>query len=415
MDFVKLNFLLMFLAFYAAAEVKALDDVLCDYNKPNCSLNASKLICSQGLHLDNYMYSRSDIYDLVLCNWPDDNFNLSVILSIFYNINTITIKKSFISNFYGSNSSQSFNELKKLNISNNNIRNLSFFNLPLLTSLDISNNLINYFSINYLNMIPKLQNLYLAGNPLNCSSDMQWFLNLKNFSSIDFVDEKHTLCNNDMYKGKPILGIMKLFQKMEMDCPIMCICTLDKVVGDLLPIITVNCDNLGLTRFPEKLPINTTILKMKYNKIESVMPLVTDKQYWNVKDVFLDYNLIDTIDILEGSYWLFNFRVLSLQGNFLTQLHTYSLDNAFERNRNLMRIYFGFNPWQCDCVFTPHFRIAELPVKALCADHSLPLHPLDYLSIIFASLTLSILGKLFYDWWNFKRTGNVPWIVTNMP
>ncbi|XP_075219597.1 protein singed wings 2 isoform X5 [Lycorma delicatula] len=362
MDFVKLNFLLMFLAFYAAAEVKALDDVLCDYNKPNCSLNASKLICSQGLHLDNYMYSRSDIYDLVLCNWPDDNFNLSVILSIFYNINTITIKKSFISNFYGSNSSQSFNELKKLNISNNNIRNLSFFNLPLLTSLDISNNLINYFSINYLNMIPKLQNLYLAGNPLNCSSDMQWFLNLKNFSSIDFVDEKHTLCNNDMYKGKPILGIMKLFQKMEMDCPIMCICTLDKVVGDLLPIITVNCDNLGLTRFPEKLPINTTILKMKYNK-----------------------------------------------------LHTYSLDNAFERNRNLMRIYFGFNPWQCDCVFTPHFRIAELPVKALCADHSLPLHPLDYLSIIFASLTLSILGKLFYDWWNFKRTGNVPWIVTNMP
>lgn len=51
------------------------------------------------------------------------------------------------------------------------------------------------------------------------------------------------------------------------------------------------------------------------------MPLVNDKQYWNVKDVYLDYNEIKTIDGLEGSYWLNNLRVFSLKGNYISQVY----------------------------------------------------------------------------------------------
>lgn len=42
--------------------------------------------------------------------------------------------------------------------------------------------------------------------------------------------------------------------------------------------------------------------------------------------------------------------------SILFQIPTYALDNAFERNPNLVAIYLGHNPWRCDCRFTPDFQ-----------------------------------------------------------
>jgi hypothetical protein len=75
-------------------------------------------------------------------------------------------------------------------------------------------------------------------------------------------------------------------------------------------------------------------------------------------DMFLDENHIHSIEALEGADWLFNFRVLSLRSNQLTQVPTYALDNALQRNRNAAIVYLGNNPWTCDCFFTPSFQVS---------------------------------------------------------
>lgn len=53
-------------------------------------------------------------------------------------------------------------------------------------------------------------------------------------------------------------------------------------------------------------------------QIRSVRPLV-DK-HASVLDVYLDNNAVESIDDLEGSLWLTNFRVLSLRANKLQQV-----------------------------------------------------------------------------------------------
>ncbi|XP_017303193.1 protein singed wings 2-like [Diaphorina citri] len=95
--------------------------------------------------------------------------------------------------------------------------------------------------------------------------------------------------------------------------------------------------------------------------ITDISLLLTNQHYSHILDLILDYNPIKSIDRLEGAVWLQTFRNLSLRGNKLTQLPTYALDNALERNPNVNHIYLGDNPWKCDCRFTPGFQ--DLMVK----------------------------------------------------
>jgi len=74
-------------------------------------------------------------------------------------------------------------------------------------------------------------------------------------------------------------------------------------------------------------------------------------------DMYLDDNHIHSIEALEGANWFLNFRVLSLRSNHLTQVPTYALDNALQRNRNAAVVHLGNNPWVCDCFFTPSFQV----------------------------------------------------------
>lgn len=53
-------------------------------------------------------------------------------------------------------------------------------------------------------------------------------------------------------------------------------------------------------------------------QISDVGPLRTT--YRDVQDVYLDYNHISSLDVLEDAYWLNNFRVFSLKGNKLTSV-----------------------------------------------------------------------------------------------
>ncbi|KAJ4436488.1 hypothetical protein ANN_16519 [Periplaneta americana] len=245
----------------------------------------------------------------------------------------------------------------------------------------------------------------------------------------------------------------------------------------LRPVTTVNCSYRGLQELPGKLPSVTTTLLLKGNQISSLKPLVSNPHYRGVLDLFLDDNRVQSLGVLEGADWLLGFRVLSLRGNRLAQVPTYALDNALQRNRHAAYLYLGTNPWLCDCLFTPSFQdfiikyrklvkdiddvrcssvdgddnsysqvgettvtehdnknhllenerhghyeavsllqIQTLSRSSVCLEPSEYLvRPLDLINGILASLIVLVVGKLIYDYWSFKKTGKLPWIVAKMP
>ena len=116
---------------------------------------------------------------------------------------------------------------------------------------------------------------------------------------------------------------------MKKDCPRdICTCIMNNIVWNtekthLIPVITVNCSDSGIVDLPRKLPVNTTTLLLNKNNVTDIQPLIHNKIYDNIIDVYLDYNRVKNIDCLEGSTWLKKFRVLSLKGNHLTQVQRY--------------------------------------------------------------------------------------------
>ncbi|KDR21992.1 Protein singed wings 2 [Zootermopsis nevadensis] len=263
------------------------------------------------------------------------------------------------------------------------------------------------------------------------------------------------ICNNETYPKKPVLPIMGMLKTLQAECPTApptnCTCHMNYVAPNpdgvtLQPFTTINCSYRGLIDLPDKLPSVTTTLLVKGNQISSLKPLVNNPHYRNVMDMFLDDNHIRSIEALEGTDWLLKFRVLSLRSNQLTEVPTYALDNALQRNRNAAIVHLGNNPWICDCFFTPSFQdfiikyrklvkdiddvrcssvhgdensltqIQALSRSAVCSEPSEYLiQPLDLLNAILASLIVLVIGKLIYDYWSFKKTGKLPWLVAKMP
>lgn len=97
---------------------------------------------------------------------------------------------------------------------------------------------------------------------------------------------------------------------------------------ELQPIISVNCSGRDLDQLPTNLPAYTKILILKENNIEDLTPLLTNVAYKTVQDLYLDNNRVKSIEELEGSYWLRNFRVLSLSGNELSQVPIWITQNS---------------------------------------------------------------------------------------
>jgi hypothetical protein len=61
-------------------------------------------------------------------------------------------------------------------------------------------------------------------------------------------------------------------------------------------------------------------------------------------------------------------------------------------------------------------QIQALSRSAVCREPSgYLIQPLDLLNGILASLIVLVIGKLIYDYWSFKKTGKLPWLVAKMP
>lgn len=73
-------------------------------------------------------------------------------------------------------------------------------------------------------------------------------------------------------------------------------------------------------------PLSSTNSAINSLKITSLEPLKT--AYKHVHDIYLDYNHIRSIDILESDRssedWLQTFRIFSLKGNKLTKVSVFT-------------------------------------------------------------------------------------------
>lgn len=330
-----------------------------------------------------------------------------------------------------------------------------FANLSNLRVIDLRNNAITEIDYKGFNL-SRLNHIYLSGNPLKCTQNTAWILDLRNGSLAGKVYDREKLRCSIPYDGRPLVPVVEIIMTLEEECKeTVCECELVYVVGrdskriqrQLMAFASVNCSYRDLTEMPNFLPANTTTLRLIGNKIKDLTPLVRNPVYKQVLDLYLDENVVESIAQLDGSYWLDHFRLLSLRGNQLSDLPTYALENVLLQSGNAARLFLGNNPWRCDCLFTPGFQdlliryanlvrdinevrcafvrgdensnkqIRDLTRTEICIspEESALIYPLDILNIILAILIFLILGKLLYDYWLFKRTGKLPWIVSKIP
>ncbi|KAF7379678.1 hypothetical protein HZH68_016626 [Vespula germanica] len=425
---------------------------------PECHLKESghRLICFGGID-DKWKTENEKVHNLVLCNWPNKTFDPQEVLQGFPLLRKFKIVNSNLTRLM-----TSFPEecqfLEKVNLTHNRLEVLPvgvFANLSNLKIVDLKHNDFKEIDLKLFN-ISTLNHVYLFGNPLKCTENMSWILDLRNGSFAEKIVDREKLRCSAPYNGRLLVPVVEIIMTLKEECKrTLCDCELVYVVGrggkrtlkQLMAFASVNCSYRDLTEMPEFLPANTTTLHLTGNKIKDLTPLVKNAVYKQVLDLYLDDNLVESIVQLDGSYWLDHFRLLSLRGNKLSDVPTYALENVLLQSGSVARLYLGNNPWRCDCLFTPGFQdllirytnlvrdinevkcaavsgdensnkqIRDLTRTEICisSDENSLIYPLDILNIILAFLIFLIIGKLLYDYWSFKKTGKLPWIVSKIP
>lgn len=203
-----------------------------------------------------------------------------------------------------------------------------FANLSNIQVIDLRNNAMTEIDYKGFNL-SSLNQIYLSGNPLKCTHNTAWILDLRNGSLAGKVYDREKLRCSIPYDGRPLVPVVEIIMTLEEECKeTVCECELVYVVGrdskriqrQLMAFASVNCSYRDLTEMPNFLPANTTTLRLIGNKIKDLTPLVRNPVYKQVLDLYLDENVVESIAQLDGSYWLDHFRLLSLRGNQLSDV-----------------------------------------------------------------------------------------------
>lgn len=456
-------FLLITIFSFANVQCSSRNEENCDFRqaKSNTSVECDfkehdhRLVCFHGLE-DKWKFGGENVHSLLLCDWPGETFDPQDNLRGFSSLKKLTISRSNLTKLTFPFPPE-VQLIEKLNITGTKLQDLphnAFNNLAHLKILDLRNNSIAEIDVTTFN-IPSLHHIYLSANPLECTDNTRWILDQGKGSLGRKISDKNNLRCAKPYEGRPLIPVIEIIKALKEECTkTVCECKLVYVVGhgkhiqrQLMAFASVNCSHRGLTEMPSFLPANTTTLHLSGNKINDLRPLTTNPAYRGVIDLYIDNNLIESIVQLEGSRWMDGFRLLSLRGNRLTDLPTYALENVLQHNGNAVSLYLGNNPWRCDCHFTPGFQdlliryttlvkdindikcsyvnenenfgkiIRDLKRTEICitSDEEFLLHPIDILNIILALLIFLIIVKVLYDYWSFRKTGKLPWIVTKIP
>ncbi|XP_034949510.1 protein singed wings 2 isoform X2 [Chelonus insularis] len=435
-------------------------------NRSHCYLknnNHHHLFCYGNISLENLEAEITDVvWVLTICEWSAVSFDPHKTLQNFPNLRKLIIANGNLTRITTLFPEEA-KKLEDIHIIRTKLWHIphnTFKNLSSLRNVDLRDNALSEINPELFNKSSTLLRIYLGGNPWKCNENMSWIVDIKYSSLTKIIIDKEKLHCTDPYKNRPVIAVMQIIMNLKQECKYTaCNCELLYVVRQnskhniqkhLMAFITVNCSYLGLTELPKYLPANTTRLYLLGNKITDLSPLITNPIYRQVVDLYLDDNCINSIAQLEGSYWLEHFRVFSLRGNKLYDLPAYALENVLLKSGNAVSIYLGNNPWTCDCFFTPGFQdllikysnivkdlndvrcrsssaendansakiIKDLTRTEICLtanEEESSMHPLDILNVILGSIIIFIIGKFFYDYWAFKKTGQLPWIVTKIP
>ncbi|XP_001605552.2 protein singed wings 2 [Nasonia vitripennis] len=437
--------------------------LLTDVREASDERDTNELICSLGLPLPWNVESSITVRALTIQNWQSETLDPAAILSKLPFLRRFTIDNGTLSRILTPFPPEA-RFLETVEITDTALRALprrAFADLSALRRLDLRNNALVHIDPRDLIDVPTLQDVYLAGNQWSCDDESSsWFANATFGSLVQRIVDREELRCSTPHKGRPLLPVMEVIQRLREECRQLevCECELVYVVNSAGPglqarqrqfmaFASVNCSHRGFTDMPAFLPANTTTLHLEGNKISDLTPLKSNPVYKRVLDLYLDNNYVESVALLDGTYWLEQFRLLSLRGNKLTDFPTYALENVLPHSENAVSLYLGNNPWRCDCQFTPGFQellikygnlvkdisdvrcsatgngefgnkqIRELSRTEICVppDDDYWLYPLDILNVLLGSLIFLILGKLLYDYWSFKRTGKLPWLVARIP
>ncbi|CAG4965044.1 unnamed protein product [Parnassius apollo] len=410
---------------------------LMDYTATaKCVLTQSQLSCRDGFTSEWVKGTNIDRYEikyLEILEWPGACFNVGRLQEHFPELRVLEfINCTMLIKFKGR-----FEE-------NSKIEKIGIHGLTSLWEVPAE----------VVSQMPELRELDLRDNKWDCSDGgLDWLAMERDNSTVKLriVDYYQLICNQRLYKGKPLHRVMDIIKMVRQTCPEPCSCAMTHVVSDLagavIPMITVDCSNRHLEMPPATLPPGTTTLRLENNKINTIRMIIQNPQYKKLADLYLDNNSISTVKELEGWEWFGTFRVLSLRGNLLKQIPVYAFDKAIQANNNIMHLLLGHNPWRCDCHFIPRFQallhkykrvirdqldircpksddktisLAQISVMSLgnvCSRSQVKM-PISYINIInltLAALISLIIGRFLYDWHNFKTTGKLPWISSILP
>lgn len=328
-----------------------------------------------------------------------------------------------------------------------------FSDLSTVQVIDLRHNRIDYIERFTMHTNEHVK-VYLFDNAWNCTRNLKWMTATDGRFEIRDVEKLN--CSDTKYRMRPVVTVMNfkitLYKTCREDPDLKnCSChisylRLDAESNEFQPMFSVNCSDRGFYDFPKKLPENTTTLFITHNQITSLnMLCIKNSTYNDVHDMYLDYNQIPDVTVLDNCEWFWNFRVLSLKGNNLHRIPVYAFRNSFEKSQHATKLYLSENPWLCTCRLQPRLiklcqkyelivdqremkclnekndndiygrAVMELAKIDVCKFNEFPLNIFEIMSIVFATLIVLLLLNLLYDYYLYKNYGKLPWLVLHTP
>ncbi|XP_071536540.1 protein singed wings 2-like isoform X2 [Panulirus ornatus] len=311
-----------------------------------------------------------------------------------------------------------------------------------------------------LDNVKNLHKLNIVDGGLGCEEDKLWILDWIDLGratvsntttcyvpsfSMNLLDIKFS------FNAHPFLVCMGYHKNTQRECMPPCKCDVMGIKENLFPIIRVHCQVAGLTELPQ-IPRYTTRINVTGNNISDMSMLFTHERYRHIDLITLDHNRISHMD---GKLF-YNFVKnrsdigISLSHNTLSTLPVREIRQVFneavqEGESYLPHLGLGNNPWNCDdCDFLSEFQailyyqspmvtslidircsdqsannagqqIITLDVKSQCAHEPPLLQPIDILNICMGILLLLIILNFLHNFVQYRRHGNLPWIITKLP
>ncbi|XP_073832130.1 leucine-rich repeat domain-containing protein hfw isoform X1 [Musca autumnalis] len=368
-------------------------------------------------------------------------------LSIFQTLQSLAITDGNIVNI--TKKFSRMNKVKCLNLSNNNLSNVTMKASIQLKFLNLSNNNLTeipQITPNHNITLDIRQNKRMLCNNLMATIFRGSFKFVSPNSTYCLLDSAFNWFNSTDYIAISQLDIIRRFYT---DCPVIqgkgnCTCNPEHMLSAGDPsknkiFCRVDCSNLGLTELPPKLPENTFQLNITNNNITVIGDhFHNNPTYQSIVKLFADNNHIESMHDLEGTQFMDHFQKLYLRNNHLKRLPEYLLTNVLDSNVGRV-IFLGGNKLMCDCNSAkvlklwllkrsrdiPDYneilcrnmpqRIMELQELKVCQS---PHDWTDYVYYLIATeviLLVALITKVSYDYWVFKTAGYLPWPASKMP